>query len=267
MLLMLNSDSVVSVARQLSTASDLVSFLASSKALVELMPHDAIQTLWRTMAVQRFPRAQALAAALQYEDYRRLYRAQLFAERERHRPDAQVERAISEYVFTVELYSCTAGEPEDVFGTWTGRFVQELSCNVWQPGGGPAWTQLPTVQRNETTNFNDLYIRVTVTKLSPHMGISTLILYDGNFGLDGGEVDLDQDFIGSSSLPGTGLYVLSDDAVNASLALGGSVWLPQGRVKIDIILEVGDDPPLIDDMKQVQVLTTYLNELAPWGSY
>ena len=175
-LLMLNSDSVVSVARQLSTASDLVSFLASSKALVELMPCDVIQTLWRTMAVQRFPRIQALAAALQSEDYRRLYRAQLLAERERHRPDTQVNRAISEYVFTVELYSCTAGEPEDVFGAWTGRFVQELSCNVWQPDCGPAWTQLPTVQRNQTTNLNDLNIRVTVTKLSPHMGISTLIL-------------------------------------------------------------------------------------------
>jgi len=265
MLHMLNSDSVVSVARQLSTASDLVSFLASSKALVELMPHDAIQTLWRTMAVQRFPRVQALAAALQSEDYRSLYRAQLFAERERRRPDAQVERAISEYMFTVELYSCTAGEPEDVFGAWTGRFVQELSCNVWQPGGGPAWTQLPTAQRNQTTN--DLYIRVTVTKLSPHMGISTLILYDGNFGIEGDDVDGDRDFIVSSSLPGTALYVLSDDAVNASLTLGGSVWLPQGRVKIDINLEVGDVPPLLDDMKQVQVLTTYLNELAPWGSY
>lgn len=99
------------------------------------------------------------------------------------------------------------------------------------------------------------------------MGISTLILYDGNFGIDGDEVDRDQDFFHSNSLPGTALHVLSDDAVNAALALGGSVWLPQGRVKIDIHLEVGDVPPDMDDMKQVQVLTTYLNELAPWGSY
>jgi len=99
------------------------------------------------------------------------------------------------------------------------------------------------------------------------MGISTLILYDGNFGTEGDDVDMDQDFFRSNSLPGTALHVLSDDAVNAALALGGSVWLPQGRVKIDIHLEVGDNPPPLDDMRQVQVLTKYLNELAPWGSY
>ena len=226
-------------------------------------PHEAA-LFWEVLALECYPRIEALASAIPMADYQQLYHAQLTAERLRAGMGQQM--ALSEYVFSIELYWKYVGQPEMICGSWTGFLDEMLECNLWQPNTGPAWSRQETFYRNLTLDWNALHLRILVTRPPTQVRhLATLILYDGTSSLDYvDDNDLDADFWQTRLLPEGNFDMTPYGAPfeKSALFLGACSWLASGRIRL--MIEFVDND-LAWDVEEGGTLLMYLNRLAPWN--
>ena len=222
--------------------------------------------LWEAIALRRFPRIKALAAALPGQvSYEALYRDQL-AVLNQHRqlvPPA-LTTTLDDYLFTFEIVR--GGE---VIASYIGPLQWDDDgghVQMWPEGQRPA--DIPVISDEEDGDFFDrahpgideLGLRIFVTRKAP---LSTLLLYDkprpDDDGDPGDAMAWEWDHAPAPALFDAALPYLQAGNPDLELPWQFRPWLWLDGKLIDIF-RGADIEPITDSSE----LITYLEQVAPW---
>jgi hypothetical protein len=221
------------------------------------------EQLWEAIALRRFPRIKALAAALPGRvSYEALYRDQLSALKPRLIPPA-LTTTLDDYLFTFEIVR--GGE---VIASYIGPLQWDDyggHVQMWPEGQRPA--DIPVISDEEDGDLFDgdhpgideLGLRIFVTRKAP---LSTLLLYDQPRPehYDGDAMAWDWDHAPAPATIDAALPYLQAGNPELELPWQFRPWLSSRDGVLDTIFRGADLDPITDSKE----LITYLEQVAPW---